>query len=78
MNAAQIAEIEQIAENPFTSAIRALSRLYAFACDTNNASLATRTEAATRELLAWHDDARQETKQSTRVDFPPREQEVTR
>lgn len=78
MTAAQLAEIEQIAENPWTTAIRALSRLYIHAVDTKNTYLAARTEVATRELLAWHHDVKQEAKQTTRVDFPPRSEDVTR
>ena len=67
----------------FTDAIQALSRLYTHARDTNNASLATRTESATRELLGWHDDqkhddVREERTNKTLVGLAPKSEEKTR
>jgi hypothetical protein len=60
-------------ENPFTTAVRALSRLYEHATDTKNTALATRVEVATRDLLGWNHDITH-----TRLDFPPRSEDATK
>ena len=59
----------------FTDAIQALSRLYTHAADSGNTPLRIRTEAATRELLGWHDAVKHA---ATKVDFPPRSEDITR
>lgn len=77
-------EVRTPAEDAFTDAIAALSKLYTLASDAGIKSLKWRAENATRELVGWHHEARRPEpldsepcriiRDHTLVNFPPQEE----
>ena len=80
-------EVRTPAEDAFTDAMKALSKLYLLASDANITSLKRRTEAATRELIGWRhepaavqldDEPCRIIRNTTLVNFPPQQEQETR
>lgn len=78
-------EFRTPAEDAFTDAMQALSKLYSLASDANIESLKQRTEAAVRELIGWHherprtelldEEPCRVIRNKTLVNFPPPQQQ---